>query len=154
MSECKIEVFWQYEHVADLFVDYDKCTARVINYSKEWHKLPFLLSTRQPTWEEYKMLIDSRVFPMGRKNCYGSSLNTNIKTLERCKDVYNELHTIVLNKMTYVAYTLEDFLHDPGVLMAVMAKYKNRYEEWFNITFPDGAASSDAVLEMLDREEK
>lgn len=66
--EIKIEVFWRDEHVSDMFVDYDRHTVRVQNYTMQETKLPFLSSTA-PSWEEYEMLIDSRVFPQERKNC-------------------------------------------------------------------------------------
>lgn len=88
------------------------------------------------------------------KTRYGCSMLTNIKMLERCRAVYNVLHGTVLAKMTHEIYTMEDFLHDPDVLIAAITKHKNNYEEWFNTTFPNGADSRDSVLEMLNKEEE
>lgn len=124
----------KYPHTHDISVLVGMCNKADI--PTELYELSDLLTT----WEA--------------KTRYGSSLLTNIKTLEQCKGVYNELHAIVLNKMTYTAYTLEDFLHDPDVLIAAIAKHKNNYEEWFNTTFPNGADSRDSVLEMLNKEEE
>lgn len=67
--ETKIEVFWRDEHVSDMYVDYTKQTIHVENYTEEDYKLPFLVGNLTPSWEEYQLLIDSRVFPRERQNC-------------------------------------------------------------------------------------
>ena len=67
--QTKIEVFWQNEHVSNMYVDYTAHTVHVENFSSEDYKLPFLIGRNNPSWEEYKLLIDSRVFPRERQNC-------------------------------------------------------------------------------------
>ena len=54
--ETKIEVFWRDEHVSDMYVDYTKQTVHVENYTEEDYKLPFLVGTLTPSWEEYQLL--------------------------------------------------------------------------------------------------
>lgn len=111
MSECKIEVYWEYEHVADLFVDYDKCTARVINYSKEWCKLPFLMLTRQPTWKDYKMFIDSRVFPRERKNCKEILKLYGLQYYDQ-EAICRKSHAVMFDDLLWFRYPGEEVTYD------------------------------------------
>lgn len=86
---------------------------------------------------------------------YGSSLLTNIKTLEECKSIYNGLHELVLSKMTEesdCSYTLEVLFKDPPTLIAVIREHETDYVEWFKREFPNGASSKDEVLSRLQSE--
>ena len=83
---------------------------------------------------------------------YSFNLLTNIKTLEECKEIYNDLHDLVLSKMTEerdCSYTLEMFLRDPPTLIAVIEKYQAGYADWFDREFPYGASSAEEVLSKL-----
>lgn len=49
-------------------------------------------------------------------------------------------------------FTLNDFLMDPSVLIPAIEKLSDNYTEWFTSTFPNGAASKEAVLYALQQE--
>lgn len=83
---------------------------------------------------------------------YGSSLLTNVKTLEECKSIYSDLHELVLSVMTEPVrgYTLDKFLRDPPTLTKVMEKHLTDYVQWFEENFPNGATSAEEVIMTLN----
>lgn len=54
--------------------------------------------------------------------------------------------------LTSPSYSIDDFLHDPNVLIKVMEKHLTDYTEWFNTKFPNGASSAEEVLAKLNDE--
>lgn len=82
---------------------------------------------------------------------YNANVYANTQIVIKCKQVYQELHKIVLDAMfaAETHYGLNDFLRDPTVLMKVMEKHPKDYAEWFEEKFPDGASSAEEVLSKL-----
>lgn len=86
---------------------------------------------------------------------YGSSMLTNIKTLEKCLTIYDTLHALVLSyaeDTSDTAYTIEKFVVDTETCEAVKAIHGTEYVLWFYKNFPNGTKSAKEVLDKLKEE--
>lgn len=86
---------------------------------------------------------------------YGTSVCTNIKTLEKCVAIYDALHTTLLRyteDKSRTVYTIETFIMDNDTCEAVKAIHGTGYLIWFHVNFPKGAASAKEVLDKLKEE--
>lgn len=123
----------------DVYVPDTHDINKVMGACKEYYDLP----------EELTGTLASQLTLWYNTVLYDPTLITDVDIIVVCKVIYDKL----LKKFeASAAYTFDTYMRDPGVLMCIVPKHFDDYQEWFKKNFPNGATSREEVMEKINKE--